>query len=679
MPHPAIFCPTCSSYLGSRRDCRCGWTRPQALPEPGRPLWSAAAPRPVLALAVADLPQAGPLLLASLGARGEAGGGLLALDPSSGEQRWLHQTPAAVEGGAARAGSLFLCGDEEGHLYALDPAGRPAWNSNLEGAVRAAAAVDPADQVQAYFATTNGMLACLDARTGRPVWRTRRSGDSPRFSTPPVLTPRHVLVGTLAAPWEGGELLAFERGSGKLAWRRDCAAGIRAAPLCAAGTIYLALTDGTLLALDEQAAEVRWRFQTQAAKAIVAAPLLAAGILYLGAQDHFLYALDAATGQERWSYDGGASLITTPVLLQGLLFVGDNRGRLWAVEAARGRLLARFDLPAAPGPLAGPAGHQDVVYVAAAAGQIVSLPAHLGQYAQLGDWAEADGRPAEAAAWRALAGQDEAAAALFAQAHDHERAALVYEAVPGGLTRAAQAWERAAGTSSHPAFRWQRAAAIWDQLRDAARAEGCRLEAARARGSPYLVVELIGGDPLKVGHVGRLRLRVVNRAEAPACDVVVQVLSKDIRPCPPEKRPELDHNVAWELSLCDLEPLRAGTLTLELLVRYADRHGNSWESRWEQIAQVAAADQPPIQVERFFAGPAQIVQVGGDAGLIRMGEPAAGGAAAAAAEVQVQGGIGVLEQRGGQVQAGGDVLRAHVEKGQLQVDGDVGSLEVDTM
>jgi len=651
-----IFCPQCQAYLGPRPACTCGWTRSRPLPASGQLDWQVEAGGPVAALSLAFF-DSGALLLVSLGRRGEPGGGLLALDPRNGEERWRYRTPAAVEGSAVQVRDRLLFGDEAGHLHALDAGGRPVWAAPLElGSPLRTPAPDPDDEVLTYVTTASGTVAALDARRGRIVWRWVLPGNL-TLPTPPLPLGPVLLVAAAGAPWEGGILSALRRTDGREVWRLGLEANPHAPLSAAEGRILLALTDGTLHALDPRSRLPHWTFQTRGGRPIVAAPAVAGETIYVAAHDHCLYALDSASGQVRWSFDAGHGLVTPPQPVESGVCVGDNRGRLWLIEAEGGEKLWSLKLAARPAAPAGPLVHQGIVYGGTSEGRVVALPWHLGRWEDLARRAEDCARLAEAAVWWALAGESERAADLFARAGRHEPAARIYETCRGRLTDAARTWEQAAARADFPAYYWDRAARLWDKLDQRAQAESCRRRAAEARGGPYLAVEVIGSDPFRRGDVGTLRLCVANEASAVACDLQIGVEGDQIRSVSPRRRPELAEGDRWDLRLDNIEPLQSGTIRLVLVVQYTDRHGTPYISRWETRVQVAPPERPPIQATNLFTGPARVTHVEGDVGLLRIGE---------------------RKQAGGPSQAtvGGDVGQARIAEGEAQVGGDVGLLRV---
>ena len=162
---PDIFCPECKTYVGPNPECSCGWKRPQPLPSSGRPYWSIETPYPVASLTLLETTR-GPLVLAGLGERGEVQGGMLALDPLSGQELWFYSTPGVVEGGAALLGDWLVFGDEAGNLHALDLDGKLLWRNPISvgGAIRTSPLPDSHNDVVVYVSTASREVLSLDIR-----------------------------------------------------------------------------------------------------------------------------------------------------------------------------------------------------------------------------------------------------------------------------------------------------------------------------------------------------------------------------------------------------------------------------------------------------------------------------------------------------------------------------------
>jgi outer membrane protein assembly factor BamB len=149
------------------------------------------------------------------------------------------------------------------------------------------------------------------------------------------------------------------------------------------GTIYVATSDGKLVALSADGASVKWTATTNDTQG--ASPALAAdGTVVIGSSDGHLYAFNP-DGSPRWSLQVGGAL-GSPVIGGGdTVYVGSSDGTLSAVTASGKRLFSY----ATGGPIAGaPCVRGGVVYVGSDDKKLHALDAISGAarwtYATLG-------------------------------------------------------------------------------------------------------------------------------------------------------------------------------------------------------------------------------------------------------------------------------------------------------
>ena len=128
-----------------------------------------------------------------------------------------------------------------------------------------------------FVADYESAMFALDAKTGKPVWRTNTT------KVPPF-------------------------GSG----------GFFSSPAIAFGRVYAARDDGTVFAFDEKTGKVAWSFPTD--NFVYGSPAVAQvpgtpPTVYIGSEDGHFYALDARTGKQRWRYDVGGPVPGTATVI----------------------------------------------------------------------------------------------------------------------------------------------------------------------------------------------------------------------------------------------------------------------------------------------------------------------------------------------------------------------------
>jgi len=130
----------------------------------------------------------------------------------------------------------------------------------------------------------------------------------------------------------------------QLRWSVSLDEPVRASPLVAGGSVYVAGEGGTVAALDSASGATLWRVSLGAP--IYMTPTLDGGVLYVGThgQPGILDAIDAASGTIRWTASLPGAIRSEPVVLDGVLYVGDasgdppicNRGGVHGFQTATG-------------------------------------------------------------------------------------------------------------------------------------------------------------------------------------------------------------------------------------------------------------------------------------------------------------------------------------------------------
>lgn len=94
----------------------------------------------------------------------------------------------------------------------------------------------------------------------------------------------------------------------------------------------LGTQDGTVLALDPETGDERWRFETTGE--INGTPAITNGHVFVGSKGSRLYAIAADTGDEVWEFRGEDDRIGPPTVANGTVFV--NSGRCFALDPETG-------------------------------------------------------------------------------------------------------------------------------------------------------------------------------------------------------------------------------------------------------------------------------------------------------------------------------------------------------
>ena len=148
-----------------------------------------------------------------------------------------------------------------------------------------------------------------------------------------------VVVGDSAfAATPNGRVTKVDLASGRVQWQSDAKASLSAGVGSDGNITAVAATDGTVVAYDQQGAEI-WR--TQASSEVNIPPAVGAGVVVVRSSDYRIQAFDAATGALRWNIQrpGPALALKTNMqmlILEGLVISGLPNGKLMAIAASNG-------------------------------------------------------------------------------------------------------------------------------------------------------------------------------------------------------------------------------------------------------------------------------------------------------------------------------------------------------
>ena len=322
-------------------------------------------------------------------------GGVVALDPRTGAERWRYVTGYSVRNAPASADGVVVVASNNGVVHAVDSAtGSLRWRYDLGERVednRSAMLAAPTIDGGAVYAGVIGRFACLDLQTGDVRWQVTNAAPSmiDHASAGAAAVGGGFVIASFGLGGDG--LVAWDALTGKQQWRfrKPGSTGINGAPVIDGDSVYvvnsstetfrLALadgkpawkrhvhTDGTpfsmasagtpalaggtlfvptqyegIAAVDTASGDVRWQSEVDVAnvhvahnkrfaRSVSAAPVVTGDILWVGAADGVLRAIDVATGHAMWSADLGAPILTGPAPAGDLLFVASFDGTVRAM------------------------------------------------------------------------------------------------------------------------------------------------------------------------------------------------------------------------------------------------------------------------------------------------------------------------------------------------------------
>jgi outer membrane protein assembly factor BamB len=234
-----------------------------------------------------------------------------------------------------------------------------------------------------FMPTFDGRFYGLDARTGRAIWRydSGRCGwASPALAGPLVV---ETFIGRACAedvPGRDGEVVAFERATGRVRWRRVIGP-TESSPLVANGLVYVGDWSGRVYALSARTGATRWVYRTGGK--VKGSAALAGGRIYVGSYDGRVYCLSARTGRLIWRASaqpllgGRGSFYSTPALDYDRVYIGSTDGKVYSFGAESGKL--RWSRPTGGYVYAAPAVWHELVLVGSYSRRFFALDAATGR------------------------------------------------------------------------------------------------------------------------------------------------------------------------------------------------------------------------------------------------------------------------------------------------------------
>jgi len=210
-----------------------------------------------------------------------------ALERDTGRPLWEFGGAAGqyVEGGAF-GGGVFVIGNSDGNVYALDAeSGLPRW----------------------VF------------ETGHRVWAT------------PLIVSDTVYIGSMDR-----HLYALNLSDGQVRWDFHVEGAFAGTPALRGDTLYIGAFDDRLYAVYAQSGAERWRFAGE--NWFWGSPVVHGDTVYAADVDGNVYAVDAETGAQIWHQPLAAEVRGGPALAEdgSRLFVGSQGGTLYALDTADG-------------------------------------------------------------------------------------------------------------------------------------------------------------------------------------------------------------------------------------------------------------------------------------------------------------------------------------------------------
>ena len=305
-------------------------------------------------------------------------------DANNGSILWTFN-PETTDGywatGSSVAYGMVYALNKDGYLYAMNVTdGQVVWkykDSNLylpgypvvaDGKIYATtgqdAALDPATGKP-----STSEFACLDAFTGKLIWKLPLQAYSPKDSVAIAygnlyLIPGYVQPGQMdsyrtldqvwalgTAPWSMYRADPRHTGTGQsgpanltLLWKFTTSGAVTSSPSASEGKIYVGSQDTYLYCLNARTGDLIWRFKTGGR--IESSPAVVNGSVYVVSDDGYIYSLNAVNGSSIWVKYIGSDypavfnsvqiVRSSPTVVAGKVYVGSVDSNLYCLNAQTG-------------------------------------------------------------------------------------------------------------------------------------------------------------------------------------------------------------------------------------------------------------------------------------------------------------------------------------------------------
>jgi outer membrane protein assembly factor BamB len=234
---------------------------------------------------------------------------LYALDAATGRQRWAFATRDWVVSAVAYAGDRVVMAAQNSLIHVVGAqTGRQrfVYDTGLGRHVLAGLAIQGK---LAYFGSVGGRVWAIDWQaTTYPLERMFLFWQTNLY-----------IWGVLTTP-------PVQKGS---VWSRYVGGDVKHTPAIAHDTVYVATSQGTVIALDATTGAKRW--QANLGVEVTAAPTVAGHVVLVGTKDGVIFGLHAHTGEVLWDFKTPGKITGSPIVVRDTMYVASHDGKLYAV------------------------------------------------------------------------------------------------------------------------------------------------------------------------------------------------------------------------------------------------------------------------------------------------------------------------------------------------------------
>ena len=274
-----------------------------------------------------------------------------AFDKDTGDTLWTFPTGNYISSAPVIHNGFLFIGSGDQRMYALDAAtGKKFWEFRTGELITSPPALHNG---VLYFTSQDDSLYSVNYRTGegRMQFRTRGTasfeppvishGLAYMSSSNDILTARAGIRETpgrwsrervwriLWVRWGSPIPTPPPQQGTSWRWSPPDRAFVTASPAITEDTLYVGDSEGVFRAMEPTTPEELWTFQAKGA--IRGSPVVAGNTAYFATTEGMVYALNLDTRQEVWNLSLGSPVLLSPALAEGKLFVRTEDGRIHAI------------------------------------------------------------------------------------------------------------------------------------------------------------------------------------------------------------------------------------------------------------------------------------------------------------------------------------------------------------
>jgi outer membrane protein assembly factor BamB len=188
-----------------------------------------------------------------------------------------------------------------------------------------------------YFGNAGGFLFCVDAETGKEIWKFEMGG---AISVGPAIGKGRVFAGQ-----QGGErfFYAVDAKTGELEWKQTIPGGwVWGSAAYDDGMVYVPTVNGHCVCLDAKTGYIIWDYPT--AKSVPAEPAIDGDLVYFGSWSGSLYAFDKKTGEIVWKENGIGLDSGTLIAYEGKIYLPHHSNVFMYFDAKTGEILSHGNM-----------------------------------------------------------------------------------------------------------------------------------------------------------------------------------------------------------------------------------------------------------------------------------------------------------------------------------------------